>query len=744
MASDKALGRTVLFLILLIELWVFTGSFNKYFCHDSLFYMTRYPHSWAEFERFLRTPDDECHYRPLNLGFVALVIPRLGLNPLPYHWIPVIFHLLNTCLFYFLARRLLPSSLCALAATAFWGLHSVAGWITYDMACLADFFLAFLFLAALLLAYEGYTRRLPLLIAGSLAVYLLALLTKEVATTFPLAIWMVLGLAALRSTGEPATARTVWRSLRKTLPLAAVYLAIASVFAALFFHWMREGVLYTQQPGTAYEISPFSNLAGKAKYVFWALNLPDNLQIPNAERNRAIAFGLMGGVLAVWLFDIVRRRCKLSPVEWAGLGWFVGLTLPALLLSSRLAKWYLYLPLFGLALAFGVLAENLHAWFSKSREIGAGLLILSALTAPILFSSIVQTRSYLANSDLSFQSDMLQSSLLDFRETHPTLPREVTLFLLPTFEKVHASLLSAPPIDQGELYKLYYPEIRFHMLYAHKGDSLPTDFRARSDVLILQHLDRHLYDVTSYFRRTGKITIFLLPTSEGNGAPLLKKEPAGGEEIHDRYVQVLIADDGAKLPDDYCSRPDFWILRYMNGHFIDVTDYYKGRRRDSAIRVLRSLDNVRSSMSRDEYYPNYERFDTPTGAPVFFSSPDRDVVTQIGGSTAVIPLNVIPEKSHLRFDISWMYDSGDGAWAEVCVRAAGEETALYRQYMQPNAPGIGPQWKEVRLDLQQFAGRKAELILKCYNDKGKNTAADWLNWRDMAIETENLQASVSP
>ena len=882
-----------MFLILLVELWIFTGSFHKYFNNDSLFYMTRYPRSWAEFQRYLVAPDDARQYRPLNLGLMALVIPRLGVEPLPYHWVPILFHLLNTYLFYCLARRLLFDPLSVLAATAFWGLHSVAGWITYDVTNLSDFLLASLFLVTLLLAHDGYVRRSPLCIGGSVIAFVLTLLTKEAATTFPLAIWIVLGLTALRTSEEPVSAKTIWRSFWKTTPLAALYLAIAVFFAGMFIHWLQAGLLYAQ--GSAYDINPWSNLIGKTKYLFWALNLPDRLQIANAERNRVIAFGLMGSLLLVWMLDILKRRGRVSVVEWAGVVWFAGLNVPALLLSSRLAKWYLYIPLFGLALAFGVFAANLRARFTKSRGALTSLIVLCLMTAPILFSSSVQTRSYIVNSDCSFQSDVLQSCVVDFRAAHPMLPREVTLFVLPAFEKDISDLLSAPPVNRGEMYQLYYPGTRFHMLYAHKGDGLPVDFASRSDVLVLQYLDGHLYDVTSYFKSNGKMTLFLLPTSEGDGAPLLKKEPAGGRALYASHVQMMRGDDGAtlpadyftrtdiwilqyfegrfhdvtrlfrndnkemllvlptldgtapplpqlltdpatrdqvhksrvqmmltdnlsslsedyfgrpdvtvfqylegryydvakhwrkgrmtlfllptfegriptqlqrnpalhnkiprnpiqlqlgdkgaRLPDDYSSRPDLWILQYMNGHFVDVTDYYKGRRRAPAHRILRDLESVRYSVSRDEYYPNYERFDTPTGAPVFFPTPDKEIFTQVGGSTAIIPMHMIPPGSSLVFDVSWMYDNGDGGWAEIRLRSGGKEVVLYHEYMQPNPPGKGLQWKEVRLDLRPFANQEAELILGCHNDRGKNTISDWLNWRNIVIERENPTTSMTP
>lgn len=726
--------NTILVLLLLIELWLFSGAFQRFFAHDGLFYMTHVPQSWGQFQQYLLAPSDEKSYRPLNLGFIALVRPILGLDPHPYHWIPIAFHLLNTVLFFFLAKRLLANSTAVLAATAFWGLHSVAGWITYDITYLSDFLLAFLLLLSLLLAVEGRRRKSRLLIAGSLGVYVLSLLTKEAATTFPLVFWISLALADLRTSQEPVTRKQIGHAFRKAIPLTFLYLLVAIAFAGLFVHWLRAGLIYAQGSSAAYNISPWANLAAKTKYIYWAFNLPDALSIPNAARDRALALGLMGFVLLIWSLDILRRRGRLLVVEWAGIVWFVGLSVPALLLSTRLAKWYLYLPLFGLALAFGVLCENLQALAPVRLRRSVGFVILGLLIVPVLFSSIVQTQSYIAASDSAYQSDLLESCLHDFQEAHPALPPQATLFFLPTFEEGVANLLSVPPIDHGELFGLYYPGTRLQAMFAHKGARLPDDIGNRSDVYVLQYLDHHLYDVTDFFKSTGRMTLYLLPTFEGKAAPLLKKEPAGGRKLYQEYVQTLFADEGARLPEDYYKRPDLWILQYLNGRFSDVTDYSKGRRRDDARRVIQGLEGIQYSVNHAEYYPDYQHFDTPTGAPVFFPTPGKEILTQIGGSTVICPLHKIPGGSRLLFDVSWMFEQGDGGWAEAVLRSQGRESVVYRAYMQPDSKRKSLLWKEVSIDLKPFENEEADLILKCYNDPGKKTVADWLNWRDIVIE----------
>ena len=726
-------------LLLLIEAWVFSGAFRKFFTHDSLFFLIHAPQTWQQFWQCLLAPSPEKNYRPLGLGLTALFKPWLGLDPRPYHWIPLVFHMANTVLLYLLARRIFAGSAAVLAATAFWGLHSVAGWITYGITYLTDFALAFFLLLTLLAAVEGNRRKSKLLIAVSLFFFALSLLTKEAATTFPLAIWITLSLAGLRASDEPLTRRHILQAFKKTFPLTCLYLLMAIAFAGLFLYWYSSGNLYPASANAAYSINPWSNLLGKMKYVYWALNLPDALSIPKAERNRALAIGLMGLLLLIWCGDIMKRRFRFSAVEWSGIAWFVGLNVPSWLLSSRLAKWYLYLPLFGLAFMFGSLAESLRARISAKSRGPAALVIAGLLAVPILFSSLVQTRSYVISSDAAFQSRILATCLRDVRGLHPTLPPQVTLFFLPAFDENISKLLSAPPIDRGQLFQLYYPGSRVEAKFAHRGDTLPADLAGRSDILIFQYLDYHVYDVTDHVKPSGRMTLFLLPTFEGEVAPLLKKEPAGGRKLYQQFAQVLCADEGAQLPADYDQRSDLWLLQYLSGRFSDVTAYYKGRHRDGARRVIQNLDSLRSTVNRAEYYPNYERFDTPSGKPVFSPSPTKEIVTQIGGSTVDVPLGTIPSGSFMRFDTSWMFNQGDGGWAEAALRIKGKEVVIYREYLRPDLNQSNLVWKEVTFDLRPYANEQADLVLKCYNDAGKNTVADWLNWRDIVIESAARQ-----
>ena len=278
--EDKSFEKLILALLLLLQLWTFSGSFHKFFNNDSLFYMVNAPHSWQEFQSFLLAPDPGKQYRPVNLAIAGLIKPHFGLDPHPYHWIPLIFHLVNTVLLYFIACKLLSGSLTILFATGFWGLHSVAGWITYDITYLSDFSPAFLFLLALLLALLARERRSWLFHTASVTAFTLSLFAKEVAITFPLGIWLGVSLEEVRASSEAGGVKNLLQALKKTMRFMAVYWIIALIFAYRILYWLSSGLVYTQGAGESYDFRLWSNLMAKTKYIFWALNLPDVLSTP--------------------------------------------------------------------------------------------------------------------------------------------------------------------------------------------------------------------------------------------------------------------------------------------------------------------------------------------------------------------------------------------------------------------------------------------------------------------------------
>ena len=98
-------------------------------------------------------------------------------------------HLLITLMVFSLLRRLTRSDWAAVAGMAWFGVHAMNFYITYDATFLPDFCLGFLGVASLLLYSRGMTWLSLLFFAG-------ALLSKEAAIMLPVGLSVV---AYLRS-----------------------------------------------------------------------------------------------------------------------------------------------------------------------------------------------------------------------------------------------------------------------------------------------------------------------------------------------------------------------------------------------------------------------------------------------------------------------------------------------------------------------------------------------------------------
>jgi protein O-mannosyl-transferase len=183
------------------------------------------------------------HWIPLTWLTFGLDFVLWGMNPLGYHLTSLVIYAANVPAFYFVTRRLLRKatsfgenalSLSAVVATLFFALHPLraesVGWATERRDVLSGLF----FLLTVLMYLKGHDhtgRRRGCLLAGSVGMYLLALVSKASVMVLPAAL-VVLDVYPLRRIGGhwrewfgPA-ARAVW--LEK-IPFAVLGVAGAAV-----------------------------------------------------------------------------------------------------------------------------------------------------------------------------------------------------------------------------------------------------------------------------------------------------------------------------------------------------------------------------------------------------------------------------------------------------------------------------------------------------------------------------------
>lgn len=125
------------------------------------------------------------YYRPVQIFSYAIDYGLWGMNPLAFHASNVLLHFFNALLVFALTLRLTRNKACSLLAAVLFAVHPAhAGAVSYisGRAELLFFFFGFIYM---MLFSRFMERRSYLILAASLASFVLALLSKEGALIFP-------------------------------------------------------------------------------------------------------------------------------------------------------------------------------------------------------------------------------------------------------------------------------------------------------------------------------------------------------------------------------------------------------------------------------------------------------------------------------------------------------------------------------------------------------------------------------
>jgi len=328
---------------------------------------------WTEAE-----PAPQGHYWPLVYTSFWIEYQLWGPNPLGYHAVNVILHIVNSVLLWLLLLRFrAPGAWLAAAVFALHPVHveSVA-WVTERKDVLSNCF----YLAAFH-AYVSYgDRRSRRRYAAALALFLCALLSKSMTVTFPAALLLYLW----------------WRHGRigrRELVSVVPFVLMAVVVPVLELALQRQGLILPSIPSWPERLI----VAGRAVW-FYAFKLvwpaPLMTIYPQWELDaRAVQQYLfpISAVLALAGVWMARRRIGRGP---AALIFFYVVTLAPILGLIPYAYWahsyvadrFQYLASAGLIVLFAggccQLLDRLQgAWRAAGRALPAGLLaVLGVLT----------------------------------------------------------------------------------------------------------------------------------------------------------------------------------------------------------------------------------------------------------------------------------------------------------------------------------------------------------------------------
>jgi Tfp pilus assembly protein PilF len=242
----RALAVALPLVVVLMTAWAFWPSLGNGFVNwDDEINFVRNPHfrglGWPEVRWAFRTLLMG-HYIPVTWLTFGLDYTLWGMDPFGYHLSNLLVHAGAVLAFYFVALRLLATAagerstavrFGAAAAAAFFAVHPLrvesVAWITERRDGLSTL-LALVAVLAYLAMVTATGRRRHALLAASLGVYALALLSKSMVMTLPLVL-VILDVYPLRrlSLRWPGSAeRLVWLEKLPYLTLGAVAAALAA------------------------------------------------------------------------------------------------------------------------------------------------------------------------------------------------------------------------------------------------------------------------------------------------------------------------------------------------------------------------------------------------------------------------------------------------------------------------------------------------------------------------------------
>jgi hypothetical protein len=327
------------------------------------------------------------YFRPLIV--VSFAIDRLvyGLHAAGYHLTNLVMHAAATLLTWVVARRVLGSTFGAWASAALFAIHpchvQAVGWISGRTDVLASLF----YMGALVLYLESRERpgaRVPLALL-SVAVFLLALLSKEMAITFPA---VVLAHGLLRPDGEPLTRRLVVPALATVV--SGLYLGLRATLLGGLHAPPTPFAFHLGDPGLLRHLvtAPLSYLGDFTLFV-----PTDPVVTEPFWRAHTVLFLLFAALVAFTFSRTVQKARDRKIAAW-GLGWMGITLLPVVMLP--VGEHFLYLPSLGYCILVGSQLppswEGTDARARRAMAVVGGFVLLVCLGRTI-FVGLVERSS---------------------------------------------------------------------------------------------------------------------------------------------------------------------------------------------------------------------------------------------------------------------------------------------------------------------------------------------------------------
>jgi protein O-mannosyl-transferase len=140
---------------------------------------------------FFKTLQVEGNYHPLTLISFALDYKLFGFNPTGYHTVNILLHLFNVCLVFLLIQKLFKTEFITIATTLLFAIHPMhvesVAWVSERK----DILYVLFYLAGLWCYVKYLDEKKQKFIINTVLCFVLSLLSKGQAVTFPLALMII-------------------------------------------------------------------------------------------------------------------------------------------------------------------------------------------------------------------------------------------------------------------------------------------------------------------------------------------------------------------------------------------------------------------------------------------------------------------------------------------------------------------------------------------------------------------------
>ena len=342
------------------------------------------------------------NYHPLTVLSFAIDFHFSGLNPLHYHLVNVIIHLLNTLLVFFFAFKLSNGKLfVGIIVSLFFGIHPMhvesVTWISERK----DVLYAFFFIASLI-CYLNYTQsNKTKFLIFTFILFFLSILSKAMAVVLPVVLILIDYYQ-----GRKLTIKT----LAEKIP----FFIVSLIFGLLAINIQSKEAIATYETFTLFQRISFG-FFGFFTYI-WKMILPIDLSAfyPYPIADSQIAFPIsfyLPVIIGLILFITIPLLTFFYPAKMKlisfGIGfYFITIVFVLQFISVGqviMAERYSYIPYIGLLFLIGMLLNNL----TERKPLLKKFIFVVISGIAILFSYLTHERTKVWKTTETLWTDVI-------------------------------------------------------------------------------------------------------------------------------------------------------------------------------------------------------------------------------------------------------------------------------------------------------------------------------------------------